>query len=302
MTIQRIFIPCYSKDVRLAKISVASIRKWYPNIPITLLKDYYRGSFSTRNLELHWNVEARVLKQQYGSPFSKLEPLLDNRREKCLFLDADTIFVGKVLDIFSTRTEDFIVHYSPDPDNQVAKRYYDLELMTSQYPQFVYPSQCFNAGQFIGTTGIIRPEDLANIVDWKSRPVRPRADSPFILYEEAALNYLLPTLNAENRLQLGHQHFWYWSEDTLLTENRINSALSETSEPFIIHWAGATRSCISDMSHSNLLDEFRRSYYSKQPLGKLKYLAIKSKEKVRSFVSSLLSRRKTLLAHSSTSS
>jgi hypothetical protein len=293
MNIERIYIPCYKKDIRLAQISVASIRQWYHDIPITLLKDYYRGPFSTKDLECYWNVQSRKLQQDYGSPFSKIEPLFDLQRERCLFLDADTCFVGKALSNLSLRSEDFVVQYTADPQRSIEDVYFDTEIMRRLYPDYTYPLSYFNAGQFIGTTGILSREDFSQLVDWKSRPVKPKIGSPIKLYEEAALNFLFPKLQLENRATVGNQNFWFWSEDPTLTDNRIKMAISGGNESFIIHWAGATKPRIAEMSHGNLLCNYQKIYYSKLPLGQLRYMLTKTQENIKSLVAKLRNKRKT---------
>ena len=55
--ISRIFIASYKGDVRLTRICVASIRHWYPEIPITLIKDYSWGRFPTGDICRRWKVD-----------------------------------------------------------------------------------------------------------------------------------------------------------------------------------------------------------------------------------------------------
>jgi len=57
MKIEGVVISCYVLDVHLTRECVASIRYWYPNVPIWLLKDRRYGDFSTREIESQWNVQ-----------------------------------------------------------------------------------------------------------------------------------------------------------------------------------------------------------------------------------------------------
>ena len=43
MTIDAVYIACYKYDLRFTRILVASIRHWYPEIPIYLIKDRFYG-------------------------------------------------------------------------------------------------------------------------------------------------------------------------------------------------------------------------------------------------------------------
>lgn len=54
--IQKIYISCCETDLHLLKICVASIRFWYPHIPIFLIKDIFKGDFNTTEIEKNFNV------------------------------------------------------------------------------------------------------------------------------------------------------------------------------------------------------------------------------------------------------
>ena len=111
--IERIYIGCCATDVWLARISVASIRYWHPEIPICLLRDHGRGRFETSEIEKCWSVEAIDSEPCYsGWGYTKLELLFRPLRERFLFVDADTAFVGPLLEVLDARPEQFIV--SPD--------------------------------------------------------------------------------------------------------------------------------------------------------------------------------------------
>src|SRR5262245_14757095 len=108
--IDRVYVLCCAADLWLAKLCVASIRYWYPQHPITLLKDLTCGAFETGDLEHHWNVDRLVLpNSQCGAGFAKIELLLRPAKERFLILDADTIICGKVLELLESSSGDFIV-------------------------------------------------------------------------------------------------------------------------------------------------------------------------------------------------
>ena len=52
--------------VTLARICVASIRYWYPEVPICLLRDHGRGAVDTRELETAWQAEAMDSDPRYS--------------------------------------------------------------------------------------------------------------------------------------------------------------------------------------------------------------------------------------------
>ena len=110
MKVEKIAIACFKKDMHLLRPCVASIRYWYPDVEIFLIKDYKKGNFSTREIEKIFNVKVFPTKRKiFGWPWSKLEIILHEKREKYLFLDSDVVFLGKVLDKLNEYEEDFIV-------------------------------------------------------------------------------------------------------------------------------------------------------------------------------------------------
>ena len=63
MKIEGVVISCYRFDLHLTRLCVASLRFWYPEIPIWLLKDSRYGDFSTREIESYWNVQVYPSRQ-----------------------------------------------------------------------------------------------------------------------------------------------------------------------------------------------------------------------------------------------
>src|SRR6476469_2574879 len=97
--IEGIYVCGYKYDVQFTRACVASIRTWYPNIPITLIKDRFYGDYSTRSIESWWNCDVLdVSGRLFGWGFGKLEPLFRSADERFLLLDSDILFVGPVLD------------------------------------------------------------------------------------------------------------------------------------------------------------------------------------------------------------
>src|SRR5437016_535132 len=118
MKIDAIYVSCYRYDVQLTHVCVASIRFWYPEIPIWLVKDETYGPFDTWEIERVWG--ARVFPshlQKLGWGFGKLQVMFQPGNLRCLCLDSDIIFVGRVLDALEACDEDFVVaelDFSPE--------------------------------------------------------------------------------------------------------------------------------------------------------------------------------------------
>ena len=71
--IDKIVIVCHKGILWLTQICIASIRYWYPDRDIYIVKDLYGGNFDTSELERYWNVKELVIEdKKYGSSLSKL--------------------------------------------------------------------------------------------------------------------------------------------------------------------------------------------------------------------------------------
>lgn len=262
MKLSCVYVACHKGDYRLAKICIASIRHWHPELPIILLTDTYKGPFSTLDLEKHWQITVRKTKQSFGSPFSKLEPLMDPPGQRFLLLDADTCLVNRLPDQFLYFDEDFILQpgHNADPSRTMSL-YFDMKSLNAFDPLYSYPGYSINTGQFFAKSGVITKTILDRYVNWNARPVNSLDRNLFRMNEESILNYLWVAGIQRGTLNIRLADFWEWSESM--------SDLNSTNKP-IIHWAGATSPWLKRMSHYSLLDQYERAYYSKIPMGTLK--------------------------------
>ncbi len=109
MKLDSIVIACFKKDLYLMRICVASVRYWYPDVDIWLLKDTWNGDFSTEEVEKNFKV--RVLQSSgfyHGWGFAKFEVFFTPLK-RFLLLDSDTILVGRLLEELAAFDDDFIV-------------------------------------------------------------------------------------------------------------------------------------------------------------------------------------------------
>lgn len=271
MKIDKIFIATHKYDMRFTRICVASIRYWYPSIPIYLIKDYINGNFDTSEIETAWNVWIfETARKKFGWGFSKLEPLFVQGRERYLILDSDIVFVGRVLDYLDGFAGDFIVQLERQPDAEVKRLYFCLDEMRNWDPDFVYPDYTFNSGQLVATGGLIRREDFDDLVDWNTLPVTRKHPEVFTMGgDQGVLNYLLIKKAALNQLTVTRAPFMKYDEEEL---NAVDlTLLNEASPyPFLIHWAGRKKRRLRKMLRSDILLHFEAMYYAKVPLGSLK--------------------------------
>lgn len=261
MKITRIFIAGYRRDVRFTRCSVASIRRWYPRIGITLIKDEIAGPYDTSDLERHFGVEVFPTPvKQFGWGMSKLEPLFLSSRERCLIIDSDVLFMGRVLDDLESHQEDFVVVDETHPMEEIRRHYLDDRAIQRLYPTFKFPGYVFNTGQIVTTTGIFQRDDFAPFVCFQE-PREALQPEVFFCGEQGFLNYLVLSRLQTGSISLKRAYFMHWAGG-MNPEDVSTARLSDRSPyKFLVHWAGAKAESLSAAPMNHLLEYFEAEYY-----------------------------------------
>jgi lipopolysaccharide biosynthesis glycosyltransferase len=193
-----IVIAVNKKDLWFCRICVASIRYYYQDVPIYLLKDELNGLFSTKELEDYWNV--RLIEypvKHFGWSAAKIHFYCDVRfkAEKFLVLDADIVFSGKLLDqpFVQDFSEDVIVSEQviSDPSSEwFTKTYFDYEVVRKFDNEYSFQGYTFNCGQLFCKGGFLDSQDVEPFFDFTRLPAwkQPKI---FPLVDQSVFNYLL---------------------------------------------------------------------------------------------------------------
>lgn len=268
MSIDIVYISTYRNDLPLTRICVASIRYWYADIPIQLIKDTGAGEFSTQEIEERWNVSVvNTGQRRFGWGFAKLEPLFFVRREKFLMVDSDTVFTGRVLDMLGAYDAEFVVDDETQSAEEVKRLYYDLQSLKGIDPTFQPCGKNFNSGQWVGTSGLVRREDFSHVVEWDNPP-RLKYPKMFMPGDQGVLNYVLEKLANTGRIQLARCPLMWWAPRDIA---KLDIQAMAQGSPYsqIIHWAGCKLYAKEPMPRTDILQFFERYYYSRVPRGQL---------------------------------
>ncbi len=265
--IDRIYIATHKGDLRLTRICVASIRKWYPGIPIYLLKDEASGSFDTREIEKRWKVNVWDTEgKSFGWGFIKLEPLFDKTPTRYLILDSDIVFLGRVIDALEEFETDFVVQEEVQEPCQIPRLYYDeLRIRESLNPSFGGVTFTFNSGQYVATSGLITRADFDGLVQW-SEPrhvIHPHLFNPS---DQGVLNYVLVEKERAGTVTVARSPFMKWGHQEL-AHFEVRALNNRSPYPFLIHWAGLKHVRIGRMPRADILRHFEEVYYERIPLG-----------------------------------
>lgn len=276
MRISGVCVACCRRDVHLTRICVGSLRFWYPELPLFLVRDYTDGAFSTAEIECAWNVGVFQTRRRInGWGMSKLEVVVAPRTERYLVLDSDIALAGKVVELLESYSEDFLLAgetFSDPHAPEVQRHYYNWEKLRALDPEFQFPGFCFNTGQFVVNCGRLKEADFAAVVGWSEPPVIKHPEV-FFPGDQGVLNYVLHKKRQAGQLSLRDAQFCRWSGDAYWKTVSIQSIRERRGDPMVIHWAGTKSPVISQMAQPEMLRFFEDFYYTRVPSAALKRLA-----------------------------
>lgn len=276
MQVERILIFTMKKDLRLTRICVASIRMFYPDIRIDLVKDESKGPFSTRDLELYWNCGVEKFGQDRlggSGMLIKLQPLSGLRNSVTLLLDNDTVFAGQVFERLNDVDADFVVTHdvvhgdlTTEYGRRIVKAFlFDEKALAEIEPSFQFAGKMFNAGHMIIRPSAIPAKAVAKFLQFT--PVRFVEQGIFQQGDAGFWNFLLQWLNQQGLAKLEYVPFAVYPNQ--LDCDLMQSAIGGVEWPGkIVHWAGEhSKGRLKDMRNGQILSFFERHYYGRVPFG-----------------------------------
>jgi hypothetical protein len=266
-----VYIAASTRDARYTRTCVASVRYFYPEVPIRLLMGGRLQRGLSDELQQYWDVgTADLPRGDYGWGFVKLEALFGPVGEKFLVLDSDTVLTGLVLDVWSGSRAPFLVDDEKQSEVDTKRLYYDWEKVR-KIDRSAQPPVCvFNSGQWFGTAGVLTRDDFAPWVEW-TMPRRLRPLEHFMNGEQGILNYVLNQKVARDSLRVERRQIMRWpghSMDGLDAETVSKRAAA----PLVVHWAGMKKTRQRHMIGADLLAYFEKVYYQRLPAGEARRL------------------------------
>jgi len=268
MKIEGVVISCYRFDLALTRVCVASIRFWYPHVPIWLLKDRHYGDFNTREIERNWNVQVYAGRQKtLGWGFGKLEVMTELPARRLLLLDSDIVFAGRVIDRLEQFDEDLIVHKEDYDATAVEKQFFPPGKLRQLDPAFIFPGFGFNGGQIVATTGRLSRNDFDGLLNWETK--RVKIADIFQMGDQGITNYVVLRKVQKSELTLRREPFMIWpGNETATCQIRLADLTREGRHQELIHWAGLRwGKTLEQMPRSDILLHFEKLYYRRIPFG-----------------------------------
>jgi len=271
MKIEAVYVTCHRFDIRFARVCIASIRAYYPNIPIILLKERLFGDFSTTELEKIFNVTLYPDGGQFlGWGFNKLPVLFQPGAKRLLVIDSDIIFVGPVLDRLNQYDEDFVVIEDPPWQEEDRERhYYKRAAIRELVDGYEDPGFTFNAGQIVATSGLIAQADFEPFIDF-SNPPRLKYPEYFFAGDQGVTNLVIQQKYAHNEISVRIEDFMLWATSAPHPEDLDTPQYKQTACAKLVHYIGHKKRFPWTMHGAQLFLHFERIYYRQVPWGILK--------------------------------
>lgn len=263
-----IYIAASPRDMRFTRICVASIRYFYPDVPIRLLMGRLNQEFADE-LKQYWGVElADIPHGEYGWGYISYMPMFAKPGERSLYMDSDTIMAGPVLDWAEQHNEDFIIDDEIQPPEVAKSMYLDVEQSIADGTPIPEPEFLFNIGHYFCTAGTVTRADFDGLVRWgfPTRIVNPRV---FKQESQGVFNFVVNRRYREGTLTVARVPMMYWPGRGMqgVDPARI---IARKNAPLIIHWAGLKKARLASMPGTDLLEYFEKLYYTRIPGGELK--------------------------------
>ncbi len=269
MKIEGVIVGCYRFDLEFTRTCVASIRFWYPHVPIWLLKDQTYRDFSTREIEKYWNVQVYPARRnKLGWGFGKLEVMTELPPRRFLFLDSDTVLAGRVLDLLERFDEDLIVENTDYVAiTKVEDEFFSLNKLHQFDRDFEFPGFGFNTGQFVATTGLVTEKDFDGLLNWKTLTLAH--PGIFKNGEQGLLNYVVLRKLQRGELTLRREPLMVLPRNASHASHiQVTDFTPSGPHQQVIHWAGLRWGKLpEEMLRSDILLHFQRFYYSGVPFG-----------------------------------
>jgi hypothetical protein len=269
LCVDRIYLAACARDARLTRICLASIRYFYPDVPIQILAGDRLQPGLAEELKTYWNVDvANLPAGDYGWGLVKLEPLFGPPGQRFLVMDVDTAFTGRVLEERAKSDAPFFVDDEVLSDADFKRLYYDWDKLAAIDPDVQCARKAFNVGQWFGTAGIVRREEFDRWVEW-TLPRKLRYPDLFMGGDQGIMNYVVLKKEAFEGLKIHRQTLMRWPGNGMEGLDAASVAAG-TAPPLVIHWAGMKATLLRDMVGADLLQFFEDWYYARMPMGRLR--------------------------------
>jgi hypothetical protein len=261
-------IACYRGDYLFAKACVASVRRHLGDVPICLFVD---GDFSVKELADTYGVrtvyardvaDSELRARSYGYGLTKMIVFWASPFERFLYLDADTVVWGNVLEGVVLDQADFIFNQPHEAytESILKDQYFDYDRLFQHTRPFRWQGRpYFNSGTFIARRGLFSTAEYYELLELKLKD-----DSLMPTGEQGILNVMVFRAADEGRITIAQAPLQTVvpvvpvAELTRRFQIDRGTPRISPDDRTIIHWAGVKPfSLRSDVFHEPM-DYYRQ--------------------------------------------
>src|SRR4051794_40684926 len=183
--ITQVVLVTHRYDLANLIVCLASIRYWYPDLKVTVMKNRNQGDFRIGFLARYFNISVLDSPHaHYGKYYGSLEPYFTGRCERFVVMDTDTALTGPILDLLERQPADFVVDREVQGDRRLRELYWDPDRIGAFIPEYSTAWFTFNNAAICGTGDKITRADFGDFMTWvpgaepimKDAEVFPMAD------------------------------------------------------------------------------------------------------------------------------
>ncbi len=239
--IERIYMVTHRYDFINLFPCLASVKYWYPDTEIVIIKNLNNGDFNLDFLKQHYKVSFMYESAySYGKFYGSLEPFISGRDERFMILDTDTALTGRIIDFAQTKGEDFVIDYEEQPAEKIKNLYWDQELAGQYITCYSDLWFTFNNGIMVGTGNKITVPDFMDFMIWeKHKEPVIRNSEAFPTYDQSAINVVINKKFVKKEITVTRQQIMIYPPQFSGSESALLTGIKQKDQPEyrVIHWA-----------------------------------------------------------------
>ena len=271
-----VIIGCCDQDFMLAQGTCASLRDSLGDVPICLLVDGSASASPVKAMQKTYGVEVLdrqrvsnefLRKNSFGWGLTKMIAFWESPWSNFLFLDADTIVWGNVLEKFGNFQDfDLIIDKPPYSysDESVSHWFFDIKGVEKYFPNFdwrKYRDNYFCTGTFFAKRNVFSLEEYQDILKFMS--THPGI---FKYGEMGLLNFMIFRALQEGRARVAMEDMQSLIPDYNYEQLEKRFPVNENGPVFtevdanVIHWSGPKPSLFRQDVYAAPMTFYRRQF------------------------------------------
>jgi hypothetical protein len=271
-------------------VCVASIKYWYPNIEIVIIKNTNNGDVDLSFLKNYYNISfASDSDYNFGIFYGSLLPFLAAKEERFIIVDTDTAFTGPIIDYIESFNEQFVLDFEEQPLHKLKVLYWDPEQVANYVKGYSDNWFTFNNGIIAATSNLIRKDDFSDFLIWEDdKEPEMKNDRAFPMFDQSAINVVINKKYDTNSITVTRQPIMIYPPFYTGNEMELLAQIQKRNgkEYRVIHWADQKNISLTQRPLGKIyrfyLEQFFKGFSKSEQIRihtYLKYLSVEASSK-----------------------